>query len=140
MALIATSFHTRSIEYLTYLTFIQGMQRAMMGNVKFAGKKLKKLREKGKKEARNEDRTHIREALIYFVFMFFFCACTMRGLFNSELFWFGENVRKQFVETQIQTTTMDSYSPAWGKTWSVEEKYFHVSCLYLKNKKCPNGR
>ena len=59
----------------------------------------------------------------------------MRGLFNSELFFFGENVRSLFADAQIQSEALHTHSPAWAKTFSEvssrEELYHYLLGAFL---------
>ena len=68
-------------------------------------------------------REHIGEALIYFAFMCFYIPYTMRGLFESDAYYFMEGVHDEYIGVEM----LPEHSPSWNKAYpdvaNVEEYY-----------------
>eukprot|EP00935_MAST-01C_sp_MAST-1C-sp1_P002144 g2144.t1 len=83
---------------------------------------LKKIARHARQSAKN--RAGAKEASIFVVFMCFYCPLTMRGLYDSDIYTFTENLRGQLETVEM----LPEHSPTWGKTFrdvATVEEYYH---------------
>jgi hypothetical protein len=77
-----------------------------------------------KSKSKPYHRENISEALVYFAFMLFYVPYTMKGLFNSDLYYLMEGIRDEYVGVEM----LEEHAPTFGKTFddiaNVEE-YYH---------------
>jgi hypothetical protein len=55
----------------------------------------------------------VKDIIIYLVFMSFFTVSTLRGLLDTDIFYFGANLKGQFTGVEF----LEAHSPSVGKTF-----------------------
>jgi hypothetical protein len=60
-----------------------------------------------------ENKNPVKDIIIYLIFMSFFTVSTLRGLLDTDIFYFGANLKGQFTGVEF----LEAHSPSMGKTF-----------------------